>query len=59
MVYLVFESVPAEEGLATLAGDSIEVIAERPVATDLADLVGFPRRLFIVHCSWGGGLEGD
>lgn len=50
-IHLVLESIPPEEGLAALAGDGVEVVAERPVAANSADLVGLPRRLFIVHCS--------
>ena len=37
MVYL--EGVAAEEGLAGLAGDSVEVVAERLVPTHQTDLV--------------------
>lgn len=59
-IHLILQRIPPEEGLAALAGDGVEVVAERAVAADTADLGGLPRRLFIVHCSWGGVLaSGD
>lgn len=53
-IHLSPQRVPPEEGLAALAGDRVEVVTERAVAADTADLGGLLRRLFIVHCSWGG-----
>lgn len=49
-IYLVFEGVTSKEGLATLAGYGVEVVAQGTITTDTANFVGFSSRVFIFHC---------